>query len=286
MHKLTKSVIIRNMNTVPKSELHAERVKASDLANYLLSHGIAATTTGEIADLLKISVNQVPQRMQALKRKGAIVAPAKGLWIPVPPEYMTWGAPPAIDMIDSLMKHLSLDYYIGWLSAAAYHGASHHAPQVFQVAVSRSMRNRVIGRSDFRFFHRSNIAKIRTASIESRNGKVSLSSRETTLLDITSNISIAGGLDNVANLVIELCGVKKPSIPLIVELSQYYPTAALKRLGWLMENFTEIEDVYLLRNEVFSREVATSVLDPQSGRSGVLDLGWSLILNKVVDPDV
>ncbi len=33
------------------------------------------------------------------------MTPARGLWVPVPPEYRLWGAPPAIDFIAALMDH-------------------------------------------------------------------------------------------------------------------------------------------------------------------------------------
>ena len=274
------------MENKNEPSINTGRIKATDLPNYLLSHGVASITTNEIANMLVISPNQVPQRMQPLKKKRMIVAPAKGLWIPVPPEYLTWGAPPAIDMIDSLMKHMGVSYYIGWLSAAEHFGASHHAPQVFQVAVSRSIRDRVIGRSSIHFFHRSNIENIQTVLVESRGGRVPVSSREATLLDITNDVLIVGGLDNVANLVIELCEAEKPSIPLLLEMSEYYPASALRRLGWLLENFTEMEDVCLLKDAVSQRGVAPSLLDPYSERDGILDLGWDLRINKIVEPDV
>ena len=286
LQKLTKSVIIRNMKTLNNKKNKDERIKASDLPNYLLSHGITSITTNEIADILRISPNHVPQRMQALKKKNMIVAPAKGLWIPIPPEYMTWGALPAIDMINSLMKHLEVSFYVGWLSAAAYLGASHHAPQVFQVAVSRSIRNRVIGRSDIRFYHRSNIVNINTILIESRSGKVPISSRETTLLDIANDVSIAGGLDNTANLAIELCDAEKPQVSSIAYLSRFYPASASRRLGWLLENFTDIKDVDLLKKEISTRDAAASVLDPLSDKIGIIDYSWNLKINRVLDPDV
>ena len=274
------------MNNKKDSFIKAERIKATDLPNYLLSHGIASVTTKEIADLLGIAPNQVPQRMQSLKRKQMIATPAKGLWISVPPEYMTWGAPPAIDIIDSLMKYMNARYYVGWLSAAGYLGASHHAPQVFQVAVSRLIRDRVIGRSDIRFFHRSDMERKQTISVMSRNGNVSVSSRETTLLDVTEDVLIAGGLDNVATLVIELCEAEKPSISSLLELSAHYSVSALRRLGWLLENFSIMTDVYLLKKAVSQRGAAQSLLDPFSERSGVVDLSWNLRINRVVEPDV
>jgi predicted transcriptional regulator of viral defense system len=176
-------------------------------------------------------------------------------------------------------------FHVGWLSAAELLGASHHAPQVFQVAVSRPVRNRLAGRASFRFYHRSNIKKLNTILIESRNGMVPVSSRETSLLDIANDVLIAGGIDNAANLIIELCEASLPSILLLVELSQYYPAAGVRRLGWLLESFTETKDLDDLRETLYEREAAASLLDPSSAEAGVLDMTWNLKINRKVDPD-
>jgi predicted transcriptional regulator of viral defense system len=60
------------------------------------------------------------------------------------------------------MRHLDVPYYVGWLSAAAMHGAAHHAPQVFQVAVGRHVRDRTVGRTKFRFAIRDNVTAMPT----------------------------------------------------------------------------------------------------------------------------
>ncbi|MDR0221390.1 MAG: type IV toxin-antitoxin system AbiEi family antitoxin, partial [Lachnospiraceae bacterium] len=192
-------------NTKPGFQQNNERIKAAELARWLLSRGVSSVTTADIAALLAVPMNQVPQRLAPLKKRGEIVLLAHGLWAPVPPEYLTWGAPPAMDVVDALMRHFALDYYVGWLSAAALHGASHHAPQVFQVAVSRAVRAKTIGRSEFRFFQRSHVRLVAIDEMESRNGAVRVSNRETTMLDIASDIGYVGGIDNAANLITEMC---------------------------------------------------------------------------------
>jgi hypothetical protein len=124
-------------NTLLEKNKNSTQIKASNSASWLLSQGISSITTAELVELLGIPQNHIPSRMAALKRRNEIISPAHGLWIPVLPEYITWGAPPAIDIIDALMRHLGTHYYVGWLSAAQLHGASHQAPQVFQAATSK-----------------------------------------------------------------------------------------------------------------------------------------------------
>ena len=49
------------------------------------------------------------------------------------------------------MAHLNQPYYVALLSAAAYHGAAHQKPQVFQVMIPKARRGLECGgvRVDF-----------------------------------------------------------------------------------------------------------------------------------------
>jgi len=273
------SNLLNNLNS-------PECIKASDIANWLLACGISSITTDGLSAMLGIPVNQVPQRMASLKRRGRIVTPAEGLWIPVPPEYSTWGAPPAIEIIDSIMRHMNTEYYVGWLSAADLHGAAHHAPQVFQVATSRAIRAREVGRSRFKFYQRAHIGHVTLMKVETRSGMASVASRETTLMDVANDIAIVGGIDNTANIIIELCDTTEPDIEALVALSEYYPVAAARRLGYLMETFTEVSGLEKLFGAIAKRRAALSLLDPQAGHRGLINMVWKIRINREVSPDV
>jgi predicted transcriptional regulator of viral defense system len=262
------------------------RIKATELAKWLQSRGVSSITTDEVASLLVIPKNQVPQRLAPLKKRGEIVMLAKGLWAPVPPEYLTWGAPPALDIIDALMRYYKVDYYVGWLSAAELLGASHHAPQVFQVAVSRAIREKQIGRSRILFYHRGHIHNIALVKKEQKSGNVPISSKETTMLDIACDVEHVGGIDNAANLIIELCEASSPDLDVINSLSKFYPASALRRLGFLMERFTDVIDLRQLSKISSVRTTAVSLLDPQSDNTGFVDKVWRLKINREVNPDI
>jgi predicted transcriptional regulator of viral defense system len=284
---ITIYVRIRNMNSNSSFQhTGVKQIKASDSASWLLSHGVSSVTTDELAILLGIPKTHVPQRMQTLRKRREIVTPTQGLWIPVPPEYLTWGAPPAIDMIDAIMRHLATEYYVGWLSAAEIHGASHHAPQVFQVAVTRAIRARTIGRARFQYYCRAHIGQVPMIQVESRSGLVNVASKETTLLDIGNDIGIVGGIDNAANLIIELCNDAEADINSIVSISIHYPVTAVRRLGFIMENYTNTSGLEALKDACLARNKALSLLDPQAGFNGVVNSAWDIKINREVSPDV
>jgi predicted transcriptional regulator of viral defense system len=262
------------------------RINARDLAAWLLSNGISVATTEQVAELLCVPKNQVSQRLTPLRKRGLIISPARGLWIPVSPEYGAWGAPPAIEIIDAIMRYMEASYYVGWLSAAALLGASHHAPQVFQVASSRMVRARDVGRSKIQFYHRSHIGAVPIIYKETRSGQVAVSAPETTLLDIASDTAISGGLDNVANIVIELCEDNAPDMGILVETAAHYPIAAIRWLGWLIEEFTEGIRVDSLCAHMESRATPPTKMLPSSPYRGRLNHRWNMYINTEVNPDV
>jgi predicted transcriptional regulator of viral defense system len=266
-------------------EITPTKIKARELSTWLLSNGISSATTAQIAGWLDIPENHVPQRLASLQKRGLMVSPARGLWVPVSPEFASWGAPPAIEVIDATMKYLNTDYYIGWLSAAALYGASHHALQVFQVATSRTIRNRSVGRSKMQFYHRSRIGDVPIVHKETRSGSVAVSAPETTLLDVASDLSISGGINNVANIVIELCEENALDMKLLARAAALYPTSAIRRLGWLVEKYTDIKDTdQLLFLSETGRENPSKLLP--MAKTENFDSRWNLYINTEVEADI
>ena len=74
--------------------------------------------------LCALPANQVSQRMASLRKSAKLFSPARGLWVPVPSEYRTWGTPDPMLCIGGMMEHLGASYIVGWLMAAERHGAS------------------------------------------------------------------------------------------------------------------------------------------------------------------
>jgi len=274
------------MNEIDRAQLPEGSVKATEVAGWLLSRGINAATTEDLAYVIGVPANHVRQRMAPLLRRGELVSPARGLWVPVPYEYQLWGAPEAINYIDSMMRYLNIDYYVGWMTAAAILGASHHAPQVFQVATSRTVSNRMIGRSDLRFFRRSNVGSLPTFRSKTRSGYVNVSTRAATMLSVASDFNISAGLDNAANIIIELSESEETFVDEIVSCAFMFPITALRRLGWILENFTDTGNLEQLVEISRNNNVSLSKLSMHKAYSYRIDKKWSLDINEKVDPDV
>ncbi|TAM91034.1 MAG: hypothetical protein EPN43_04880 [Jatrophihabitans sp.] len=258
-------------------------VRAPALADWLLAHGISSLTTHEVAGYLAVPDDQVRRRVQAPRQRGQWVSPAHGLWIPVPPEYRTWGAPPGIEIIDILMHHLEAGYYVGWLSAAELHGAAHQAPQVLQVATSRQVRARQVGRSHFEFQIRDRLQGLPTIAWPTRSGSARVATAELTMLDVASDIQLAGGVDNVATVLIELAENERFDVAGLTELSARFPVAPVRRVGWVLENLAGLDTMDRLHESVASRTATPSILDPLGSRTGAVDRRWKLRVNRDVE---
>lgn len=264
---------------------NTERVRAPHLADWAMSRGITALTTAEAAAHLQVSPDQVRVRLAAPRTRGQWVNPTHGLWVPVPPQYQLWGAPPGIELVDILLKHLGVEYYVGWLSAAARYGATHQAVQVFQVAVSAPVRDRKVGRTQFHFYRRQRVehAPIHVRNVDS--GTVRVATIATTALDVANDIIISGGLSNVATVIIELAEHPEFRVDEIAALADDYPAAAGRRIGWILEEFTGRDDLETLRGAVLDRTARPSRLSPWGDAPGEVNDRWALAINDEIEEE-
>jgi len=274
------------MNAVIQEKVKNETIKTADVVSWLLSHGITTVTNEELAALLGVSQTQMLQRLAPLIKRREIISPCRGLWIPTPYEYRQWGAPEATYYIDKMMSYLKIDYYIGWMSAASILGAQHNAVQIFQVATSKQVRNRVVGRTDFRFYQRSNIGLLPTFRSVTQTGSISVSTRAATMLSIAHDISIAAGLDNAANIIIELSETEESFIEEVAKCSCLFPISALRRLGYILEVFTDMKDLDPLAEISCENVVRISKLASYKSYSDHINKRWSLDINERIYPDI
>lgn len=266
------------MDTLPGS------VRPADLADFMLSRGYSSATTSEVSHVLGVSPDLVRVRLHPYVKRGEWVSPARGLWVPVPPQYRLWGAPEGIEIVDDTMRHLGVDYYVGWLTAASIHGSAHHAPQVFQAAVTRYVANRRVGRTDFQFYTRRAVKSLPTVPRNTTSGTARVSTPEVTILDLAADLTLAGGLDNAATTIV---GLVEPGIDMrsLATLSEQFPAAAARRVGWILDAIGNHAGLRPLLDVVAKRHEDTSFLDPTGPRAGAVDMRWSLNLNATVDAE-
>lgn len=261
------------------------RVRAPELADWALSRGTSALTTPQIAELLDVPEAHVSARLAAPRARGEWVTPARGWWVPVAPEWRTWGAPPGIELVDGLAAYLDLPYYVGWLSAAALYGASHQAPQVFQVAVSRQVRDRQVGRTRFEFHRVANLLSRLTTTRPTRSGSVRVATAELTAFDLADRVTGSGGLNNVATVLADLAEDPGLDPVRLVQMAEQFPSATVRRLGWLLES-VGAHGLGKMQAVATHGPATPARLDPSRDLVGPVNRRWQVRVNAQVDGDL
>ena len=220
-----------------------------------------------------------------------MISVTKGGWVPVPPEYRAAGAPPPLHYIDPLMNHLGHPYYVGFLSAAALHGAAHHPPMVLQVVTTARLRDRRIGGSHISFIQRACTAQRAAQLTNTATGRVLISTSATTVLDLADSPERGGGISNVATVIGDLLISRLLDLDAVPAAASGFPTAAVQRAGYLLQLMaaeTDIEDSVTAVLKELSQMVSSewAPLAPGSDCVGERDNRWRVVLNTEVEHDL
>lgn len=248
----------------------------------LLSQGRHWATTPELATLTGQKDATLRASLARLIRQGQLFSPSRGFYVVVPPEFRSWRVVPADRFIDPLMRHLNRSYYVGFLSAAALHGAAHQSPQTFRVVTDRPAKDRDIGRIQLRFTVAEHVSDMPTEKRTVETGSMVVATRETTVVDIAWRPSLAGGISNVATVIQEIGELDGEVLARIAPLRN---RVTARRVGWLMERFRSDVDLHWLRVVAQPDDGPPDLLVPGQ-RTGSVDKAWGLRLNAPVESDL
>jgi predicted transcriptional regulator of viral defense system len=249
--------------------ISASRTHLSSYLTSLLASGRAFLLRDEAVRDLECSPGAFLDAAERLQRRGHLVHVRQGFYVVVPPQFLSWGAPPPAWYIDDLMRYEGRPYYVGLLTAAAIHGASHQAVMEFQVVADKRMPELVVGRSRIAFSYRKDMEAV-AAGIEDRKtetGRMRVSSVELTALDLLRYPRAAGGIDHVATVLADLGGQVEPEK--LGRLSAAFERPVVQRLGRLLEHLGHGDRAGPMRERLFvGRPPAWAELD-----RGEADLG-------------
>ena len=266
----------------------ASVIAPRELPDWLLARGRNWVTTEEVATLLGVPRNEVPPIAARWRAKAHAFAPTRGAYVPIPPEFRTWGAVPASHFIDALMRYLGHDYYVGFLSAAEVHGAAHQRPQVFQVVTSGRLRDRAFGRVRIEFTTSSDTAARPVVRRNTPTGTMRVATPEVTVLDLVTSPRRGGGLSNVATVIGELLGEQLLDLDALAHVAAAYPVSVRQRVGWLLEHVATLLDITVdlsaLADSVIGAERV--LLDPSADRLGPATEPWNVVMNTDIEPDL
>lgn len=219
--------------------------------NDLQAHGRYTFTKKEAASKLSLSDVSLRAALRLQKAAGRITSPVSGFFVIVPTEYSLAGSPPASWFIDGLCCYLDVDYYVGLLTAASIHGASHQQAQFFQVVLSHQRRPLISGRNVIHFHSMKKMKQALTEKVKTPTGYMTVSGVESTALDLVRFMNKCGGDGNAITVISEMA--EKLDVKILKKLVHLEDAPVIQRLGFLLERTGNASLAQPLRNELQQR---------------------------------
>lgn len=258
-----------------------------NLKDYILQRaekGYCYFTQEEAKIALESSDVALRRVISRLQEKGEIAEPHTGFHIIVPPEYKSLGCIPAELFIPDLMEYFDSQYYVCLLSAAQYHGAAHHRPQVFQVMVKAQIKNIRCGQVVIEFVTKKIMQDLPVDKINTKQGFLQISSPELTVMDLILYSGRSGGLDNVFMILSELAD--QIDIQKLLSLWEHKKeTTWLQRLGYLFELAGQEEYAHAIESFLSDKRFRKRPLSVSSKvkEDTPFNERWKLWLNEIIE---
>lgn len=239
----------------------------------------------EARDALGVSEIALDNAIRRLKNRGRLVAPRRDFYVVVPIEYRAAAAPPPSWFIDDLMGFLGQPYYVGLLSAAGLHGASHQQSMVFQVVTDRPTRPAKAGRARIEFHATRTVEESPATSMQTETGAMRVSTPEVTAFDVVKFSADCGGWSNVATVLSELAERIDPgSLQVLAEVRK---SPEVQRLGFLLDQAGQSRLADALLRVLAARRYRPVLLAGDMPRGDAVSvLPWRVLPNVEVELEV
>lgn len=218
----------------------AKNVDFDDIMNirgWIHSREIRGKSTFSIADV-KDAFAERPARsinteLSRQVSRGRVQSVYRGFYVIVPVQYQLKGVVPPVYYIDGLMDYVGKPYYVGLLSAAAMHGATHQRAMKTQVMtvlprIKASGKNSLLD-----WNYRQEIPEAFVMKKNAEIGTLRYSGPELTAVDLVQFASHVGGCQRVATVLAEL--MDSVDMEKMGELLRFTTVATIQRLGYLLE---------------------------------------------------
>lgn len=242
----------------------------------------------ELQAKLDKSETSIKSELSRLIEKKSIVNLRKGFYLIIPPRYSKQGQVPIQLYIEKLFKYLNRNYYLGFYSAAKFHGASHQQTQRDYLMTEKPKLNDIKKNTfDIRFFTTSKWSNKNLLDKKSDAGVFKISSPALTAVDLIHHQTKLGGLNRMLAILEEL--TEEINQNDIAELLTWYPhKSTLQRFGYLLE---EVEADKNLSNQI-KKHLKKSrffpvLLSPKTGQKpGAVDNFWKVAINIKLESDL
>jgi predicted transcriptional regulator of viral defense system len=199
-------------------------------------------TYKELTETFNLSDVSARSGLYRLRKDGRLINPMRGLYIMVPPEHRSFGSIPAEELIPIIMKHMNAEYYVALLSAAAFYGASHQKPMVFQVITNRRIKRQLhFGKIYIKLIYKKSLTNLPTKDFIVNIGYLKVAQPELVAIDLMKFPKHAGGMNNIATVLSEL--IESIDIHTLTRLAENIgENHQLQRLGYIIEKVDVMDD--------------------------------------------
>ena len=222
------------------------------------------------------------------QRQKKLIRLRRNLFVIVPPQFSSWGAPPPSSYINALMRHESCSYYVGLLKAAELHGATHQAVNEFQVVAAKRLPKMQVGHSSMSFYYRKEIETLARGIVDHKTdtGSMKISSVELTSLDLLRYPHASAGLDIIVTVLADMGGKINPEA--LARFSVSFQKSVAHRLGQLLDQLGYANSTRLILQELVKKELPSwveldpeEVADPQLPPSPIQrDKRWNVVIRR------
>ena len=197
-----------------------------------------ADVKGAFAERPSKSINTELSRQVS---RGRVQSVYRGFYVIVPVQYQLKGVVPPAYYVDGLMDYVGKPYYVGLLSAAAMHGATHQRAMKTQVMtvvprIKESGKNSLLD-----WNYRQEIPEAFVVKKNAEIGTLRYSGPELTAADLVQFASHVGGYQRVATVLAEL--VDSVDMEKAGELLRFTTVATIQRFGYLLEYVLSRQDL-------------------------------------------
>ena len=208
-----------------------------NISDWIHSREIRGRATFSIADVKDAFAERPSKSINTeLSRqvsRGRVQSVYRGFYVIVPVQYQLKGVIPPAYYLNDLMDYVGKPYYLGLLSAAAMHGASHQRTMKTQVMtvvprIKASGKNSLLD-----WNYRQEIPEAFVVKKNAEIGTLRYSGPELTAVDLVQFASHVGGYQRVATVLAEL--MDSVDMEKMGELLRFTTVATIQRLGYLLE---------------------------------------------------
>ena len=261
------------------------------IANYikqLLSFEEYSFSLDELHQEINRKETSLQSELSRLIEKKEIVNLRKGFYLIIPPRYSKQGLISIQLYIDKLFKYLNRNYYLGFYSAAKFHGAGHQQIQRDYLMTERPKLNDIAKHAfDIRFFTTAKWPSKNILDKKSDAGIFKISSPALTAADLIHHQTKLGGLNRMLAILEELVeAINKNDIAEL--LTWYSHKSTLQRFGFLLD---ELEADQSLSEQIMKHlqqlKFFPVLLSPKSNQKpGAVDNRWKVDVNIKLENDL